>query len=129
MRTRAVGAVHNISSEAEAIRIIRRLHAIGPLVELLRTPNATVCGSAAGALQNLSRESHARDEIHELGAVVLLTDLLFGDDVQAQVGRIPERPRCARDQPDASAPPRHRPTRAVRAAGLRGGRDSQRDRS
>ena len=131
VRTRAVGAVHNISSEAEAIRIIRRLHAIGnaeisprsrrgptgaragshralteisrrdcisagagPLVELLRVPNATVCGSAAGALQNLSRESHARDEIHELGAITPLTDLLFGEDVQAQVTEA-EPPRDA----------------------------------
>ena len=44
-----------------------------------------MCGSAAGALQNLSRETTARKEIRDLGAVVPLTDLLFGDDVQSQV--------------------------------------------
>ena len=83
VQTRAVGAVHNISSEPEAIRLIRRLEGIPPLVLLLRTPSAAVCGSAAGALQNLSRETSARKEIRQLGAVVPLTDLLFGDDVHA----------------------------------------------
>eukprot|EP00965_Chrysotila_dentata_P208449 6184699-Pleurochrysis_carterae.AAC.1 len=62
-----------------------RLHGVAPLVGLLKAPSAPVCGSAAGALQNLSREINARDEIHTLGAVVPLTDLLFGDDVQSQV--------------------------------------------
>ena len=146
VRTRAVGAVHNISSEAEAIRIIRRLHAIGtaeisprsrrgqtgacagshraltqissrrdcisagagPLVELLRVPNATVCGSAAGALQNLSRESHARDEIHELGAITPLTDLLFGEDVQAQVTEAePPRDAAPRNPAEGSRASHH----------------------
>ena len=58
---------------------------IAPLVALLRVPSAAVCGSAAGALQNLSRESSARQEIRDTGAVVPLADLLFGDDVQSQV--------------------------------------------
>ena len=85
MQTRAVGAVHNMSSEPEAIKIVRRLGGIGPLVALLRAPSAAVCGSAAGALQNLSREAAARKEARELGAVVPLGDLLFGTDVQSQV--------------------------------------------
>ncbi|KAL3905921.1 MAG: hypothetical protein SGPRY_010741 [Prymnesium sp.] len=105
VQTRAVGAIHNISSEPEAIRVIRRLQGIDPLVNLLRVPSAAVCGSAAGALQNLSRESVARQvrarfvrrltgsdrvpscmqEIRATGALVPLTDLLFGDDVQSQV--------------------------------------------
>ena len=55
------------------------------LIQLLRVPSAPVCGSAAGALQNLSRETSARKEIRQLGAVVPLADLLFGDDVQSQV--------------------------------------------
>ena len=85
VQTRAVGAVHNMSSEPEAIKIVRRLGGIGPLVALLRAPSAAVCGSAAGALQNLSREAAARKEARELGAVVPLGDLLFGTDVQSQV--------------------------------------------
>ena len=85
MQTRAVGAVHNMSSEPEAIKIVRRLGGIGPLVALLRAPSPAVCGSAAGALQNLSREAAARKEARELGAVVPLGDLLFGTDVQSQV--------------------------------------------
>ena len=44
------GAVHNMSSEPEAIKIVRRLGGIGPLVALLRAPSAAVCGSAAVAL-------------------------------------------------------------------------------
>ena len=44
-----------------------------------------MCGSAAGALQNLSRESASRAEILQLGAVPPLSDLLFGSDVQSQV--------------------------------------------
>ena len=63
----------------------RRVGGIGPLVALLRAPSAAVCGSAAGALQNLSREAAARKEARELGAVVPLGDLLFGTDVQSQV--------------------------------------------
>ena len=55
------------------------------LIQLLRVPSAPVCGSAAGALQNLSRESNSRSEILSLGAVVPLSDLLFGSDVQSQV--------------------------------------------
>ena len=85
VQTRAVGAVHNMSSEPEAIKIVRRLGGIGPLVALLRAPSAAVCGSAAGALQNLSREAAARKEARELGAIVPLGDLLFGTVVQSQV--------------------------------------------
>ena len=55
------------------------------LIQLLRVPSAPVCGSAAGALQNLSRESASRAEILQLGAVPPLSDLLFGSDVQSQV--------------------------------------------
>jgi|EP00908_Phaeocystis_cordata_P008762 hypothetical protein len=85
VQTRAVGAVHNMSSEPEAIRVIRRLDGIPLLIQLLRVPSAPVCGSAAGSLQNLSRESASRTEILSLGAVVPLSDLLFGSDVQSQV--------------------------------------------
>jgi hypothetical protein len=74
-----------VRSALQAIKMIRRLDGIGPLIALLRAPSAAVCGSAAGALQNLSRESSARREIREMGAVVPLADLLFGDDVQSQV--------------------------------------------
>jgi hypothetical protein len=56
VKTRAVGALHNMSSDAETIRIIRREQGIAPLIALLSDRCDAVCGSAAGALQNVSRE-------------------------------------------------------------------------
>lgn len=44
-----------------------------------------VAGSAAGALQNVSRELASRMQIREMDAVPALADLLSCEDVHAQV--------------------------------------------
>ena len=85
VQTRAVGALHNLSSDADAIRTIRKQGGIPKLVTLLSNDAPGICGSAAGALQNVSREVASRAEIKELGAVPLLAELLPGADLQAQV--------------------------------------------
>ena len=48
-------------------------------------PQAAICSSAVGALQNVSREVQSCAQILELGGVEPLSDLLFATDVQAQV--------------------------------------------
>lgn len=51
-----------------------------------RAPSAAAAGSAAGAIQNLSRENACRDQIRESGeAVAALADLLFGSDLSTAV--------------------------------------------
>lgn len=44
-----------------------------------------ICGSAAGAIQNLSREQLSKVEILEANGLPPLNDLLFGSDVPTQV--------------------------------------------
>jgi len=51
-----VGALHNLSSDPGTIIVIRKERGIEQLVELLKDENPAVAGSAAGALQNVSRE-------------------------------------------------------------------------
>ena len=52
---------------------------------MLSAPQATICSSAAGAIQNLSREAASKEEIVALQGIPPLTDLLFGSDVASQV--------------------------------------------
>mmetsp|Transcript_7612 Transcript_7612/g.25214 ORF Transcript_7612/g.25214 Transcript_7612/m.25214 type:complete len:334 (+) Transcript_7612:62-1063(+) len=85
VQTRAVGAIHNMSSDPDSIRIIRRQQGIPKLVELLRSDAPAICGSSAGALQNISREVASRNIIRDLGAIPLLANLLVVGDMQAQV--------------------------------------------
>jgi hypothetical protein len=59
--------------------------AIKELVTLLSDPQVHICSSAAGAIQNLSREQLSKEMIREVGGVPPLMDLLFGRDVQTQV--------------------------------------------
>lgn len=49
---------------------------------MCRAPSWGACGSAAGALQNLSREIASRQAIRELGAVPALARLLSCPDAQ-----------------------------------------------
>lgn len=63
--------------------------------ELLFGLQVAICGSAAGAIQNLSREQLSKSLIIELNGVPPLTDLLFGSDVQSQVRQTCE---CACDR-------------------------------
>jgi hypothetical protein len=60
VQNRAVGALHNLSSEPKAIRGIRRRGGIPLLVALLGSPTLHAAGSAAGTLQNISREVASR---------------------------------------------------------------------
>ena len=53
-----MGALHNLSSEPGTIIVIRKARGIEQLVELLKDENPVVAGSAAGALQNVSREGN-----------------------------------------------------------------------
>ena len=53
---RATGLLHNVSSDVSSIPEIRKAGGIDVLTSLLRAPSASTCASAAGALQNLSRE-------------------------------------------------------------------------
>ena len=85
VQTRAIGAIHNMSSDADSIRLIRAKEGIPLVVDLLKSDQPAVCGSAAGALQNISREVASRRIIRTSGAVPLLGNLLVVGDVQAQV--------------------------------------------
>jgi hypothetical protein len=84
LQARTVGAIHNISSDTFSIHIIREAGAIDTLISHLQSPIKGVCGSAAGAIQNLSREVACRNIIRKNEkAVESLSDLLFGKDVEA----------------------------------------------
>ena len=52
---------------------------------LYREPNPSVHTSAAGCIQNISRDDNARVVMKECGAVPALTDLLFSEQVNVQV--------------------------------------------
>ena len=84
LQARTVGAIHNISSDTFSIHMIREAGAIEPLISHLQSPYRGVCGSAAGAIQNLSREVASRNIIRKSAkAVESLSDLLFGNDMEA----------------------------------------------
>eukprot|EP00948_MAST-09A_sp_MAST-9A-sp1_P002023 g2023.t1 len=80
--TRLSGLIHNISSDIESISEIRKADGITTIVKLLRAPSASVCASAAGAIQNLSRDYKCREEIMASATTVeSLSDLLFSNDI------------------------------------------------
>lgn len=80
-----MGALHNISSDVDSIRVIRRKGGIRWLVRLLHHTQPCVCGSAAGALQNVSREVASRLLIRDSDAIHSLIKLLQSTEVQTQV--------------------------------------------
>ena len=75
-RARVVGALHNVSADDDAIRLIRASDGVPHLVRSLSDDDDGVCGSAAGATQNVSRERAARALFRRGGAVHALTKLL-----------------------------------------------------
>ncbi|MEW5317530.1 MAG: hypothetical protein WDW38_008818 [Sanguina aurantia] len=84
---RAAGAVHNLSSETGAIVQLRR-GCSGPARRAAVARGlgwVGVAGSAAGTLQNVSREVASRLIIRSLDAVPPLARLLSSSDLQAQV--------------------------------------------
>jgi|EP00945_MAST-04E_sp_MAST-4E-sp1_P005300 hypothetical protein len=81
---RAVGAIHNISSDRFSIHLVREAGGLPILVDHLRTPNTGIPASAAGALQNMSREVASQAILNENEKVrESLADLLFGNDETA----------------------------------------------
>ncbi|GAQ79674.1 hypothetical protein KFL_000350280 [Klebsormidium nitens] len=90
VRTGALGALHNISSDPCSTGIIRRKNGIPPIMKLLRSPQAAIAQSAAGALQNVSREGESRRVIRrDNDAVVALFDMLVdGKEVRTQVSAV-----------------------------------------
>lgn len=116
--TRAVGALHNISSDTQAIRAIRRFvpligirskadelsveairalccdkrmcmcsrcNGIPKLVKLLKDPSLVIAASAAGALQNVSREVASRMIIWDTNCTPALANLISTGEAHAQV--------------------------------------------
>ena len=86
VRDRAIGCVHNLSSDSTSIREIREMGAIPGLVSLLSSCSPTACTAAAGTIQNISREPLSREVLMKdhPNVVESLSDLLFGNDVQGQ---------------------------------------------
>jgi hypothetical protein len=82
---RVVGAIHNMTSDAEAVRAARTLGGVPLIVPLLRSRAPSVAGSAAGAAQNMSREAASRRMIRDAGAIPALGELLVVGEVPAQV--------------------------------------------
>ena len=107
---RAVGALHNLSSDAQSVLAIREAGGVSPIVTLLRhalsvcvpyiflfaycydhahrSNNPVSVASAAGAVQNLSREEGCRLLIRQLDGVRALTDLLFVQDTPTVVAAV-----------------------------------------
>ena len=87
VRDRAIGCVHNLSSDSLSIRELREMGAIPNLVDLLACSSPQSCTAAAGTIQNISREPLSRTvlmEEHHPRVVESLSSLLFGSDVQGQ---------------------------------------------
>ena len=83
---RSVGALHNLSADAESISFMRRYGGIPRLISLLKDESPLVAGSAAGAIQNVSRELASRMLIREMDDVVEpLSAMLSSDDLNSQV--------------------------------------------
>lgn len=105
---RLVGTLHNLSSRAAGITAIRTEGGIAPLCTALRCGLGGVAASAAGALQNMSREAAARADIRgQPGALAALASLLAGPDVQVgrhgtfarQMGDLARRDGCRTGRP------------------------------
>ena len=75
-RARVVGALHNVSADDDAIRLVRLSDGVPHLVRALGSDDDVVVNSAAGATQNVSRERASRALFRRGGAVEALTKLL-----------------------------------------------------
>jgi len=85
IRARAVGVMHNLSVDVVSINPIVETCCIPSLVRLLRDPSSEICRASAGTIQNISRDSVAREVIVETGALEYVSDLLFASDISCQV--------------------------------------------
>lgn len=84
VRSRAVGVIHNLSSDLSIVPDLRIGGAIPDLIALLHDPNVNISVSAAGCIQNFSREDKSRATIRDCGGVIPLTEMLFMDHLPAQ---------------------------------------------
>ena len=75
-RARVVGALHNVSADDDAIRLVRLSDGVPHLIRALGDVDDVVVNSAAGATQNVSRERASRALFRRHGAVEALTKLL-----------------------------------------------------
>lgn len=86
VRARACGCIHNFSVDTTTLSMLREINCIPSLISLLREFSLEVCQAAAGALQNISRETASRSCIMENEhAIPYLTDLLVSSDIKCQV--------------------------------------------
>jgi hypothetical protein len=83
VQARALGCVHNLSTDTVNLGPILQEGGTEPLVHLLRAPSPGVCSDAAGTIQNLAREKAGRAMLNQ--ALGPLGDLLTGSDVACQV--------------------------------------------
>lgn len=92
VRLRAVGSVHNISTDPVAVSVLLSgdgSHCLDRIVPLLRDSCTEICRASAGTLQNLARDTSAREVLAVYdGAVAGLVDLLLSADMHCQVAAV-----------------------------------------
>lgn len=90
VRQRTAGAIHNLSSEAEAVRLLREQGGIAALAGLLGSPDSATAAAAVGALQNCAREMASAQALRaQAGAVEALAALLVSQDLQVRLAVMP----------------------------------------
>jgi len=88
VRTRAVGALHNMSTDLGLVALLRNTDGVLPLVKLLEVSGGEAMRSAAGTIMNISRDTVCRQQARDAGVIPLLLKVLFGDDVKAQTSAV-----------------------------------------
>ncbi|KAI7839478.1 hypothetical protein COHA_006745 [Chlorella ohadii] len=84
LQQRLVGALHNLTSCAEGISALRQHGGVAAVASLLGSGHPGVAAAAAGAVQNMSLEAQACQEIRmQPRALEALAALLIGPDTQA----------------------------------------------
>jgi len=84
-QNRALGLLHNLSSDAATIARIRKGGLIPAIARFLRNCKPSLVASAASTLQNLSGEAGSRQILKECNAVELFLDLVGGTDTKVQI--------------------------------------------
>lgn len=108
VQSRVLGVIHNLSSDLEAVPLIRSRDGIPAFLALLleyvcigccvalflecgfdfiihcHSKSKIIVATAAGCVQNMSREEESRIIIRSLDGVEILTNLLFSNDAHTQ---------------------------------------------
>jgi hypothetical protein len=83
--TRCAGAVHNLSCDPLAVVSLRESGALALFKTMLQLPVSAICASAAGAVQNMSREPKSRQLLRgQASTLKSLTAMLVGSAPEAQ---------------------------------------------